>query len=211
MRPPSLTSWPEQRRRSGGRGKTLSNLRPNHAPAHGQSVCVRMWAHRAREESDCSLLPTLTCSAGECCHCRPYPPPAPGPHSPLSSPWVMLKARTKFSGRSRLGGCSPSWEKHWARAVPPSRCCPGLRGTYSRRPRGTGEGEGRWMAHEHPSSNRCWDTQTQSQKAPQPSRHGAGRGKGWLAFTMETQTKDQAPNTQCREEGKNPYLSLQDT
>lgn len=63
-------------------------------------------------------------------------------------------------------------------------------------------------AHEHPSSNRCWDTQTQSQTAPQPlCGDGAGRGKGWLAFTIETQTKNGALNTQCSEEGKNPYTS----
>lgn len=75
MRPPSLTSWPEQRRRSGGRRKMLSSLRAQTWRAC-TSFCraghVGEGGHtpRTRGQGDGALLPTpLTCSAGECLPC----------------------------------------------------------------------------------------------------------------------------------------------
>lgn len=138
MRPPSLTSWPEQRRRSGERRKMFSQLgaqTPRPRALAEQATC------ESRREDSASLL-SRPCwlGWGRPATRSPQAPSPAGPHSPSSSPCVTRKARTKFSGTSRSGGCSPSCEKHWARAVPPSRCCPGLRGTYSSRPGETGKG-----------------------------------------------------------------------
>lgn len=51
MRPPSLTSWPEQRRRSGGgRGKKLSNLRGQARPCSWvECMCENVGTHMEPE------------------------------------------------------------------------------------------------------------------------------------------------------------------
>lgn len=56
----------------------------------------------------------------------------------INWPWISvcmtLKHEVNSSGWSRSGQTSPSWLKHWARAEPPKRARPGLRGTHSNSP-----------------------------------------------------------------------------
>ena len=59
--------------------------------------------------------------------------------SPCISACVVLKQAANSSGFSRSGEQSPSWLKHWARAEPPRRWRPGLRGTHNNTPADRGQ------------------------------------------------------------------------